>query len=212
MKTSRIYFKLSIVLFSLCFVNTKLHAQEQTEISDTITTAKTVANHSISINNHALFYSYEHPLGRLFTLEGRAGVQIPIGYTKGSTYPGLGYIGKGYRLGYTTKDGIYLSAHPYLELTPRLYYNLNRRIKKGKRTQLNSANFFALSVQHIFKPVATLNAEGYSLTSITPHWGLRRVYLDWLLLEVALGANYNRDNYGTKDWDPYIDVRVGYVF
>jgi len=38
------------------------------------------------------------------------------------------------------------------------------------------------------------------------------VYLDWLLLEVALGANYNRDNYGTKDWDPYIDVRVGYVF
>ena len=37
---------------------------------------------------------------------------------------------------------------PGLALEPRLYYNLAKRIKKGKNTKNNSANFFALTARY----------------------------------------------------------------
>ena len=192
MKTSSIYFKLSIVLFSLCFVNTNLHAQEQTEISDTTTTAITVTNHSISTEILALTYNYEYALGTKCSVVGRLGLQSGLGYN--STF------------------GTRYTIHPGISIEPRYYYNLQKREQKGKRTNKNSANYLALTSWYILDPIVEHNSTGNSLFLIAPNWGIRRVYGNAFLLEFNTGISYSIDEYKTEDWNLLLNLRVGYVF
>ena len=105
-----------------------------------------------------------------------------------------------------------MSVHPFVHVSSRFYYNMDRRSQKGRKTDCNSADFFAISIEHAFQPIISVRSNGCGLTSIVPHWGLRRVFGDKFLLEFALGVNFNRNTRGVVDYDPSINLRLGYVF
>lgn len=198
-----------IFIVAACLLPLPALAQAQGADS---TTVRTVSRHTLSLSSSAAVYGYEHPVLRRVTLEGQAGFRLPMGYATGFSLATLGYVGNGYRYGHTTADGFFVSVHPFVAASSRFYYSLDRRHRKGRRTAHNSANFIAISVQHTFRPIATVRAEGFGLTSVIPHWGVRRVYGDWFLLEFALGLDFNRNTHGHNDTDPYLNLRLGYVF
>jgi len=204
-------FRKVLVLFALfgCLLPALASGQTENETSN----VTPVQNTSVSITAQGLFVAYELPLFHQFTVEGRAGFCIPVGYATGTIYPTIGYVGYEYKLGHTTADGLFMSVHPSVKVTPRLYYNLKKRASKQKNTSMNSGGFLGLSAAYAFNPIATYNADGNSLFAITPHWGLRRVVKDWFLFEFAGGTSYNiNSKYNTKEWSLFIDVRLGYIF
>ncbi len=57
----------------------------------------------------------------------------------------------------------------------RYYYNFNKRVRKGRVTSRNSANYVALHVQYIFRPIVKNFIQFYpGRFSAGPVWGLQR--------------------------------------
>jgi hypothetical protein len=81
----------------------------------------------------------------------------------------------------------------HLSLEPRWYYNLDRRLKKGKNIDRNSGNFVAL--------LTSLNLESVSFTNndrirsldqirFVPKWGIRRSLGKHISYEAGFGFGY----------------------
>lgn len=79
----------------------------------------------------------------------------------------------------------------YLSLTPKYFYNIQKRISKNKSTRLNSANYFGIRVKYVepfsqfdpYHPVTTT-----ILTNI--HWGIQRAIGGHWLFNSQVGAGY----------------------
>ena len=57
----------------------------------------------------------------------------------------------------------------------RYYYNFDRRVRKGKVTSRNSANFIGLHANYIFRPILKNFSDSYpGKFLIGPVWGLQR--------------------------------------
>ncbi len=112
-------------------------------------------------------------------------------------------------------------VQPEIALSPRFYYNLKRRVEKGKNIENNSANF--LSLYNSYRPdwftVLDDNERNTNQSiSTTFLWGLRRSYGKHFHLEFAAGLGY----YKEIDLKPYmkddsgvypaLDFRIGYQF
>jgi hypothetical protein len=68
------------------------------------------------------------------------------------------------------------ALYPNLNEQLRHYYNLEKRIKKGRRTQGNSGNFYALNAVYNFESINTNSGFNTSVPSVTiaPVWGFQR--------------------------------------
>jgi hypothetical protein len=109
---------------------------------------------------------------------------------------------------------------PVVNLEPRWYYNLDRRLAKGKPTESNSGNYLALLASYIpnwfHDQSAALEPEVTSL-SLIPTWGIRRLLSSRWHYEAGFGAGYlyvfntrndlvdNRHNYTLN-----LHLRLGY--
>lgn len=74
-------------------------------------------------------------------------------------------------------DGTGFLMTPVITLEPRLYYNLNKRVKKSRRIDGNSGNFISLKTSYHpdwFVISNTDNVSVISDISIVPTWGIRR--------------------------------------
>ena len=80
---------------------------------------------------------------------------------------------------------------PYLAVEPRYYYNLNRRIKKGKRIDGNSGNYLSLysAVQPGFG-ITSKDVDLFPSLYIVPTYGLRRNIGRRFNFEAAFGIGY----------------------
>ncbi|PKG41367.1 hypothetical protein [Psychroflexus sp. MES1-P1E] len=88
-------------------------------------------------------------------------------------------------------DGFYGILH--LSLEPRWYYNLEKRLKKGKTIDRNSGNFIALLVSSNLESVSfTSNDRIESLDQIrfVPKWGIRRSLGKHISYEAGFGFGY----------------------
>jgi hypothetical protein len=119
------------------------------------------------------------------------------------------------------KTGFLLT--PVLNLNPKWYYNLKRRVAKGKRIDGNSGNY--LSLETMFHPdlFVISNKKGisvYNSISFIPNWGIRRNIGQHVNYELGLGVAFthtfrdksngllNAENYRNI----YIRLRIGYSF
>lgn len=83
---------------------------------------------------------------------------------------------------------------PTINLEPRWYYNLNRRVRKSKSIGNNSGNF--LSLKGTYRPdlFTVSNYENISVIPnllVVPTWGIRRHIGRHFNYEAGIGVGYN---------------------
>ena len=123
---------------------------------------------------------------------------------------------------YTYTDETKYGAAPELSIEPKWYYNLEKRVRKGRNIHGNSGNAFSLRINYL-SPNAFLisnieNYKGVDQINIIPKWSIRRVYGKHFLFETGFGlgpiiAVGKYAKYADKD-DVYVDLhaRIGYCF
>ncbi|NVK51365.1 MAG: hypothetical protein HWD85_00410 [Flavobacteriaceae bacterium] len=111
---------------------------------------------------------------------------------------------------------------PTITLEPRWYYNLDKRLEKGKSIKGNSGNF--LSIKTSFHPdwFVISNRDNVQVTpdiSIIPTWGIRRTIGKHFTYETGIGLGYV--SYFPKDINTFgkvnkmglnLHLRIGYQF
>ncbi|HEA31267.1 MAG TPA: hypothetical protein ENH91_14965 [Leeuwenhoekiella sp.] len=114
------------------------------------------------------------------------------------------------------------AAKPVFTLSPRWYYNLNRRQRKSRRIDGNSGNFIALKTS--FRPDWFVisnydNVRYVSDISIVPTWGIRRNIGDHFNYEAGIGAGYiyyfaKEAGYSENEGEAAVNLhlRIGYRF
>ena len=119
--------------------------------------------------------SYEKRIGNSQTLCGQAFLATSI------------YIGYSSYFGNTSGIDIY----PALTLQYRYYYNGNRRNEKGKRTAMNSMNYFNFVTEAEFYTDRSWGqnvSRVYKIIGTT--WGFQRNYAKRFALDINVGLGY----------------------
>jgi len=135
----------------------------------------------------------------------RSEIGLDSGIWGGSFYPKTGYI-----------------ITPVLTLEPRLYYNLNARIKKSRNIRNNSGNFISLKTSYHPDWFAISNYDNVQIVpdlSIIPTWGIRRSISKHFNYETGIGIGYvyyfaKNSGYSSNSSDATINLhlRIGYTF
>jgi hypothetical protein len=108
-------------------------------------------------------------------------------------------------------DEFRFGVAPFAEATFRNYYNLEKRHAKGKRTAMNSGNYWGLHARYRFEPIAgDTDDERFNSIFIAPVWGFQRNYGSHFSLgmDFGLGAGFN--SYGAY-FSPVIRLKLGFV-
>ena len=124
---------------------------------------------------------------------------------------GLSYGGSFKNLSYNNDNGLQFMISPFADLQGKYFYNLEKRIQKGKNTAFNSANFLSLRFFYRGKSLS----ENFERTSnldfsIGPTWGIQR---SWGRVHYLfdVGPVYYFDTKGNSGIFPVmIQLNVGY--
>jgi hypothetical protein len=122
--------------------------------------------------------------------------------------------------GYDIYEGGQFAYYPlkpalYLSLAPKYFYNFQKRISKEKNTQLNSANYFGISIKYVktFAPqIDAYQPISPEVVLMNIHWGIQRAIGGHWLFNFQSGVGYAIDaeyEYGTIY--PALDVKFAYV-
>ena len=98
----------------------------------------------------------------------------------------------------------------YFSVTPKYYYNRQKRNNEGKLSRLNSGNYMGLRVKFTTPSVAPNDALRESLL-VNLHWGIQRAIAKRWTLNSHVGAGYAQDlssQFGTVY--PSIDFKFSY--
>jgi len=119
-------------------------------------------------------------------------------------------------------DGVGFILTPVLTLEPRLYYNLNKRVSKGRNIDGNSGNFVSLKTSYHPDWFVISNIENSGIVSdlaIIPTWGIRRQLGNHFMYEVGIGLGYRyllakQAGFLENESDAAINLhlRIGYQF
>jgi len=120
-------------------------------------------------------------------------------------------IGGGYSIDESDFNYELLQPALYFSVTPKYFYNIQKRINNGKNTQLNSANYFGLRVKYV-TPVSKNNDKIRNTVLTNIHWGIQRnVGGNWLL-NFHLGVGYASDfKFGGIIY-PSVEIKFAYIF
>ncbi|MBE7169320.1 MAG: hypothetical protein INR73_01955 [Williamsia sp.] len=104
--------------------------------------------------------------------------------------------------------------HPafYFSLTPKYYYNLEKRIRKGKTTLLNSGNYIGIRLKYVTPNNGQTDDDTRNSILVNIHWGMQRALGSHWLFNAHAGAGYAQDidyNFGTIY--PALDFKFAYV-
>jgi hypothetical protein len=122
-------------------------------------------------------------------------------------------MGGGYDV---SEDGIritwsILSPAFYINASPRLYYNREKRASKVKDTKFNSGNYVGLGAKY-----ATANLNGdpaqRAAMMVNGHWGMQRYMGRKWVFDTHIGAGYAWDiNNGFGTIYPSLELKFSYV-
>ncbi len=205
----------SIILLVFCTSITLFSKTLNAQTADT-----TLKDSQIELNAKlfGLGLNYEAKLGEKFTILSEIGVRTGTG-SYGSRYN----FADGFKV-YNLEIGI----------EPRLYYNVQKRLNKGKSIKNNAANFWFFGLNYGFKPFNSpviyqevdvydnglylgsfeTQIEKYSLLSVTPGWGIqRKVGKNFSLdLNLGLSLSYVSEESGNDTYVfPSAGLKFGYV-
>ncbi|MFL0352690.1 hypothetical protein [Xanthomarina sp. GH4-25] len=120
---------------------------------------------------------------------------------------------------YNNDSGVLLG--PVFTLEPRFYYNLNKRLRKGKRTEGNSGNFIGLKTSYhpdLFTIGTNKDVNIIRDITIVPTWGIKRNIGKHFNYEAGFGIGYihfiDKYNLSTNKSDVAVNLhaRIGYKF
>ncbi|AWH85813.1 hypothetical protein HYN59_12170 [Flavobacterium album] len=135
----------------------------------------------IQIGDNGLVFNYEFKLSNKFTLRTETGYNVFI-FTGDNNWT----VGE--------KDKSSLAALPTFTVEPRWYYNLDRRVRKGKDIARNRANYVSLFVNYnggwgAFKFDNRID-QAPDFVYIIPEYGLRRTLGQRFNYELGGGIGY----------------------
>ena len=114
-----------------------------------------------------------------------------------------------------TRSTLSWAALPFAIVEPRFYYNLNRRVEKGKRIDGNSGNYWSLFA--CYQPGFGISSGGIDIfpaAYIVPTYGLRRNMGKRFNFEFAVGLGYGWEfqKYDHPDGRTYSNTDSGVLF
>ena len=114
-----------------------------------------------------------------------------------------------------SKTGFALA--PAISLTPKFYYNLQKRKDSGKNISNNSGNYISLKVEYIPNWFVISNTKDITVSetiSLVPTWGLRRNFAKNFNYEFKAGLGIGKilkKGYATQVV-PDLSFKIGYDF
>ena len=139
--------------------------------------------------------SYEKRIGKLQSLTAQAflSTTIAIGYSSS--------------LGNTS----HIDMYPALSLQYKYYYNVAKRKEKGKRTEMNSANYIsAITEIDFYEDPILPEKEIHTQKIIGVSWGFQRNYPSRFSLDLSFGLGYIFSKQTTiNDAGQYITKNIG---
>lgn len=114
------------------------------------------------------------------------------------------------------------SVYPTVGIELRQYYNVQKRLDRNKSTANNSASFFSITTEYLFKPIIKSNSSANNgFVKIIPAWGMQRKIASRVSFEgrfgweIKYGTDWKRDLLfdNTKKWNssPNIRLGIGYI-
>src|SRR5215211_1339434 len=102
----------------------------------------------------------------------------------------------------------------FLSITPKFYYNRNKRLMKGKPVTLNSANYFGLRIKFTTRSIAE-NTDIRDALLFNAHWGMQRPLGQRWTLNTHFGIGYAIDatdfSNSEDTFYPAIDLKFSYI-
>lgn len=136
----------------------------------------------IQIGETGLVFNYEFKLANQITLRTEAGYTLAFSTGDDNFWTGEDEKGS-------------TAALPTFTVEPRWYYNLGRRVRKGKEITRNRANYFSVLVNYSggWGAIKFDNRidDVPDITTIAPMWGLRRTLGKHFNYEVGAGIGYS---------------------
>lgn len=174
-----------LFLFLCVFIVNVIQAQEEAPV--------TIAKNQFKINLLSPGFVYEHGFDAKNTLYSE--ISLGVGYRYNSFY---------------NESNVYFL--PLINEQFRHYYNLEKRVKKGKSIAHNSANFFALNALYNFQSISTNKnyRECVPSTTLAVLWGVQRTYKRKFNMEFNIGPGINMDKYNTE-FVPVVNFTLGWV-
>lgn len=176
----------SFLLIALFFTSFIYSQEENPQTTDVF---------GVQIGAIGAWLHYEKAFGNNFTAD------ASVGYTGGfmqGTDQKLDYV-------FTTSFSV----------EPRYYYNLAKRVEKGKRITNNSGNFVALSFSYIPDIGTSTNRAGVKVDPsfiILPKYGLRRALNNNLNFHFAVGVGYQWTDAHSDGMTIGLDLKIDYNF
>jgi len=100
---------------------------------------------------------------------------------------------------------------PFAEAYFKNYYNFEKRHSKGKRTAMNSGNYWGIFARYRFNPIAgDTDDERFQSAFIAPVWGFQRNYNSNFSLGMDFGFGVGFNDYGSY-FSPVIRLKLGFV-
>ncbi len=189
MAKQTLYVMKKVILLTLLssFLNTTFG---QTEKTNLILTSLT----KLDLGLQGVGFSYEPRISNRLTIDLCVGAGGGYDIAEGSLY---------YEV---------LKPALYFSVTPKYFYNIQKRIKNGKNTQLNSGNYFGMRLKYV-TPLERKNdlIRNSILTNI--HWGIQRAIGNHWLFNSHVGFGYAQDiDYGFGTIYPSLDFKFAYIF
>ncbi len=125
-------------------------------------------------------------------------------YSTFSTGLGVGY-GGGYPDLTFAENGIIYIIAPFVDLQEKWFYNMNKRIRKGRTTENNSGNFISMRAIGRGSSIAenVHRTTNYDF-AFGPTWGIQRKYGEKFHLLFDIGPQYYTDFEGRGNIFPII--------
>ena len=103
-------------------------------------------------------------------------------------------------------------ASPFLRGQYRYYYNLEKRITKGKSISNNSGGFLAFNASYYFKPFGnTLYISDYDGVTLGGVWGFQKSYKCGLNLTANTGLGYTMSSQQHDGVMPILNFTIGWL-
>jgi hypothetical protein len=103
-------------------------------------------------------------------------------------------------------------ATPFVKSQYRYYYNLDKRVSKGKDISRNSGGFIAITSSFYLKPIGNdvyvSNYDGFTAGGI---WGFQKTYKSGINLTANAGLGYNFSDNLTHKVVPLLNFTIGWV-
>lgn len=177
-----------------------------TIISASILFAQTKVESEAKVEKHQFVYNvltnitYEKSLGSKTTLHFSGPISTGFSYMK-SSITIYDYHEKKSEWGY--------SIRPNLDMEIRHYYDLNKRLKKGKKIAHNSGNYVAGVVGAAGPAILkTNNVSDYTFTLGTM-WGIQRNYGERFMMNIGIGPGVNFYDSFTE-FTPLVGLSFGF--